>query len=312
MGEWSKKVGDVGEEIAGVFLQMIGWGAAQRGVAFPCFRPEVHNKSGDGRGTHGVDYLTARRSPLVDSLGQNLLISVKFSSEPYPRSPNRIFKKHFTDLAHTLECFKNSEARSRLLQTVRGVTRTQDIGVLLWINNDRKEDGDVINQASRAILPDTLDHEAIYAMDNRRAQFVFNSVHYARGIGSGHDVAFFYPDTGKNVNPQTKETHGTFLPVEYINSSVLAFRIADKSSAERILLLSTIESFSEAGLKRLMGLAQSISLDLCSKVILAFPDFDKLNHSNMVQSAKSCFSNATFVAATEVHCYEDDFRTTNT
>jgi len=74
MGEWSKKVGEVGEEIAGVFLQMIGWGMAQHGVALPCLRPETHNKAGDGRGTHGVDFLTARQSPLVDGLGQNLLI----------------------------------------------------------------------------------------------------------------------------------------------------------------------------------------------------------------------------------------------
>jgi hypothetical protein len=312
MGEWSKKVGEVGEEIAGIFLQTIGWGAAQHGVAFTCHRPEAHDKSADGRGTHGIDYLVARRSPLVDGVGQNLVVSVKFSSDPYPRSPNPKFKEHFTDLAHTLECFKNSDERNRLLQSVRGVTRTQDVGVLLWIHNDRKGNNDVISQASKAILPYTLTYEAIYLVDNRRAQFVFNSVHYARSIGDGSDVTFFYPDTGKNVNPTTKETHGTFLPVEHINSSVLAFRIADHSSSERTLLLSTIESFSEVGLKRLMGLAQSISQDWCSRVILAFPDFDKLHHGNIVQSAKGCFSNATFTNGAEVHCYEDDFRTTNT
>ena len=59
MGEWSKKVGEVGEEIAGVFLQTIGWDTAQHGVALPCLRPETHNKAGDGRGTHGVDFLAA-------------------------------------------------------------------------------------------------------------------------------------------------------------------------------------------------------------------------------------------------------------
>jgi len=312
MGEWSKKVGEVGESIASVFLETVGWGAAQHGVALSCLRSEAHNKSADGRGTHGIDYLLARRSPLVDGVGQNLVISVKFSSEPYPRNPNAKFKEHFTDLAHTLECFKHSDARNRLLQTVRGVTRTQDVGILLWINNDRQGSDDIISHASKAILPDTLSYEAIYVVDNRRAQFVFNSVHYARKVGNGRDVAFFYPDTGKNVNPMTKETHGTFLPVEHINSSVLVFRLADKSSSERTLLLSTIEPFSEVGLKRLMGLGQSISQDWCSRVILAFPDFDKLHHGNMVQSAKGCFSNATFANGTEIHCYEDDFRITNT
>jgi hypothetical protein len=309
MGEWSKKVGEVGEDVAALFLQMIGCGAAQHGVPLPCVRAEAHGKAGDGRGTHGVDFLTARRSPLSDGVGQNLLVSVKFSADPYPRNPTRVFKAHFTDLAHTLECFKNSEVRSKLLQTVRGVTRTQDVGVLLWINNDRQGNGDVISQVERVNLPDTLNFESIYVVDNKRAGFVFNSVHFAKGLANGSGVAFFYPDTEKNVNPVTKETHGPFLPVEYINSSVLAFRIADETSTERTLLLSTVESFSEGGLKRLMGLAQSISQDWCSKVVLAFPDYDKLSHGNMVQSAKGCFSNASFVDRVEVRCYEEDFRT---
>lgn len=312
MGEWSKKVGEHGENIASLFLQTIGWGVPQHGVALPCLHPEGHKKSPDSRGTHGVDYLTARRSPLVDGVGQNLLVSVKFSSDPYPKSnPNRIFKEHFTDLAHTLECFKNSSERSHLVQTMKGVTRTQDVGVLFWINNDRAGNNDMISQANRAILPDTLSYEVIYLVDNRRAQFVFDSVHYANIVGQGQDVAFFYHATGKNLNPVTKETYGTFLPVEYINSSVLAFRIADKSSARSTLLISTLESFSEAGLKRLMGLAQSISQGWCSKVVLAFPDYDRLNHENIVLSAKSCFSDPMFAQGVEVHSYESDFRTMN-
>src|ERR1035441_9460251 len=205
MGEWSKKVGEAGEDIAGLFLQTVGWGAAQHGVPVPCVRPEVHRKAADGRGTHGIAFLTAHKSPLVHGVGQNLLVSVKFSAEPYPRSPTRRFKDHFTDLAHTLECFKNSEVRRGLLQTVRGVSKTQDIGVLLWISNDREGPGDVISQVDRAILPDTLNYESVFVVDNRRAQFVFDSVHHARGLADGCDVAFFYPATGKNVNPVTKE-----------------------------------------------------------------------------------------------------------
>ncbi len=309
MGEWSKKVGEVGEEVAGLFLNMIGWGAAQHGVPITCLRPEEHEKAGGGRGTHGVDYLLARQSPLVDGVGQNLLVSVKYSAEAYPKNPIRIFKDHFTDLAQTLECFKNSEARSALLATVRGVSRTQDLGVLLWMNNDRAGTGDVIKQLERVILPDTLSYDGIFVVDNKRAQFVFNSVHHAKTLANGSEMAFFfYPNTGKNINPTTKETHGYYLPVEYINSTVLAFRITDKSSTQHTLLLCTSESFSEGGLKRLMGLSNSISLNWCSRVVLAFPDYDRLTHGNMVQLAKGCFSNAAFANGVEVHSYDGDFR----
>jgi hypothetical protein len=308
MGEWSKKVGEVGEGIAADLLRMIGWGAAQHGVEMPCVRPDAHKTSDAGRKTHGIDYLFAYPSPLVDGVGQNLLVSVKFSSQPYPGAPMRVFKEHFTDLAHTLECFKNSEARRDISRTVKGATRTQDIGVLLWINNDRQGNGDVIGMLQKAYLPDTLNYDAIYLVDNKRAQFIFDSVNFAMRIADGCDVAFFYADTGKNVYPLSKTNHGPLLPVEYINSSVLALRLADKLSPRRILALSTLEVFSEAALKRLLGLAQSLSQDWCSKVILAFPDYDSLNHSNAVQAAKGCFPSGGFVESIQVHCYDDDFR----
>lgn len=307
MGEWSKKVGEKGEEIAGEFLRMIGWGAAQDGVKLPCVKPEQHKRTDSDRTTHGIDYLFAYRSPLLDGVGLNLVVSVKFSADPYPKTPTTIFKQHFTDLAQTLECFKNSEARREISHAVKGVTKTQDIGVLLWINNDRGN-GDVIGQLHRVVLPDTLNYEAIYLVDNKRAQFVFDTVNFARQVANGCDVTFFYADTGKNVNPLCKMNHGPLLPVEYINSSVLALRVADEASRKRVLILSTLEAFSETGLKRLLGLAQSLSQDWCSKVILAFPDYDTLNHNNTVQAAKGCFSNGSAFADIEVHCYDDDYR----
>jgi hypothetical protein len=310
MGEWSKKVGEAGEGIASEFLRMIGWGAAQHGVELPCVRSEAHKVSDSGRRTHGIDYLFPYRSPLVDGIGQNLVVSVKFSVEPYhKKNPRKVFFEHFTDLAHTLECFKNSEARRELSKTVPGVSRTQDIGVLLWINNDKQGNGDVIGLLHKVNLPETLIYEAIYVVDNKRAQFVFDSVNFARHIANGCDVTFFYADTGKNVNPLSKVNHGLLLPVEYVNSSVLALRLADKASPKRVLLLSTLETFSEDGLKRLLGLAQSLSQDWCSKVILAFPDYDPLNHSNVVQTAKACFPSGNFVDGIEVDCYDEDFRT---
>src|SRR5258706_408240 len=111
MGEWSKKVGEVGEDIAAEFMRMIGWGNAQHGVPIPCVRPEAHQVTEHGRRTHGIDYLIGYKSPLLDAVGQNLVVSVKFSAEPYPQNPTRVFKEHMIDLAHTVECFKNSQAR---------------------------------------------------------------------------------------------------------------------------------------------------------------------------------------------------------
>jgi hypothetical protein len=82
MGEWSKKVVELGEEIAAEFLRLIGWTSAQKGVALPCIRPEPHKVNNGERRTHGIDYLLAHASPLVDGVAQNLVVSVKYSATP--------------------------------------------------------------------------------------------------------------------------------------------------------------------------------------------------------------------------------------
>jgi hypothetical protein len=308
MGKWSKKVGERGEEIAADFLHMIGWESLQSGIQLPCVKPEQHRRTDSDRTTHGIDYLFTYTSPLSDGVGLNVVVSVKFSAEPYPRTPITVFKQHFTDLARTLECFKNSEARRASSQVIKGVAKTQDVGVLLWINNDREGSSDVISQVNRVVLPDTLRYEAIYVVDNRRAQFVFDTMSFAKQLANGCGVTWFYADTGKNVNPLSKIKHGSLLPVEYVNSSVLALRVADETSRNRTLILSTLEDFSESGLKRLLGLTQNLSQDWCSKVIVAFPDYDVLRHGNAVQAARGYFLNGTALSNVEVRCYDDDYR----
>ena len=156
MGEWSKKVGETGEAVAGEFLRLIGWGAAQQGVELPCSRPEAHKNSEAGRRTHGIDYLLPCKSPLSDAAGQNLVVSVKYSDEGYPANPKTLFKAHFTDLAHTLECFKNSEVRRNAAQAVKGVTRGQDIARIFHKGVEQKGGRGVRKLENTELYDDTL------------------------------------------------------------------------------------------------------------------------------------------------------------
>jgi hypothetical protein len=308
MGEWSKKVGEAGEAVAKDFLRLIGWGAAQHGVPLPCARGEAHKNGQNERKTHGVDYFLACKSPLGSGIGHNLVVSVKYSAEAYPANPKAIFKDHFRDLAHTLECFKLSEVRRTATHGVRGVTVGRDIGVLLWINNDRRSEADVVGRVSNVALSDTLKFEAIFLVDNKRAGFIYDSVEYARQLEKGCEVTFFYHETGASFNPELKLNDGRLMPVEYINSSVLALKIASNSSPQRILMLSTLEAFSQPAVKRLLGLAQHLSQGWCSRIVLAFPDYTELEHENLVQEAKACFSDIKFTSAVDVGCYDRDFR----
>jgi hypothetical protein len=89
---------------------------------------------------------------------------------------------------------------------------------------------------------------------------------------------------------------------------VLALKIVDTVSPKRILMLTTLDAFSDGGVKRLLGLAQHLSQGWCSRVMLGFHDYNALEHENIVQAAKGCFSDAKFAEGAEVHCYDQDFR----
>lgn len=303
MGEWSKKVGEHGEKVVKEFFDLIGWSSSQEGIEMPCMRQEKH----EGK-THGLDRLFSYLSPLEDGVLNSIVTSVKYTSDPYPSSPNSKFKSHFFDLAKTLECFKNSEVRRRAVQNFTGVESARNIGVLFWLSNCQEQDRDILKEVANCKGLDAHAYETIYLVDNKRISFIYDSICSLRNGFSSKSVEFFYPSTGKNVNPLTKNPSGSILPVEYINSSVLLFKVVGDSNQSKTLVISSIDSFTASSLKRLIGLAHEISQDWTSSILILFPDYDHLNHQNEVSDAKSGFTNQSFVNSVKIASLNTDFR----
>lgn len=146
MGEWSKSIGEHGEDIVLSFLKFIGWRAAVKGVDVNCIRPVEHQVSSSERSAHGIDYVYTGRSPLEDGVLKHLCISSKFSSQSYPRSPASAFKDHFTNLATAIECFKRSAEKKQLNIGYTGISAEVVSGVLFWINDKDAQDHDVVTE----------------------------------------------------------------------------------------------------------------------------------------------------------------------
>lgn len=303
MGEWSKKVGEHGENVVKEFFDLIGWSSSQDGLEMPCLREERH----DGK-THGIDRLFAYLSSLEDGVLNNIVTSVKYTAKGYPSSPNTLFKSHFFDLAKTLECFKNSEIRRTAIKNFSGVDSTKDIGVLFWLSNPKEQDRDILTEVANCKGLDAFAYETIYVVDNKRISFIFDSIQGVKAAFTGRSVEFFYPSTGKNNNPLTRNSSGLVLPVEYINSSVLLFKVVDGNNQSKTLVISSIDNFDSSNLRRLIGLAHEISQDWNSSTLILFPDYDQLHHKNEVNDAKSGFANQSFVSSVKVASFNADFR----
>ena len=289
MGEWSQKVGAAGESLVQEFLQLIGWGSAQRGVTLPCARPEKHQISNAERGTHGIDFLFTYKSPLMDEVLQNVLASVKFTSKPYPRNPTSKFKEHFMDITATLECFRNSERRRETMSNRTSIRDVHDSGILFWLSNARGSYDDMISRLQTCHLPDDNAFGLVHVVDTQQIAFVYDSVIFAQRRFPNATLEFYYHDTGKNMNPLTNAKSGPILPVEYIKSPVLAFRVEPLGLPQATLMLYLNDSFGEDALRRMIGLARSLSGSWASYIYVCFPDYNALAHSNSVQAVKAGF-----------------------
>jgi hypothetical protein len=310
MGEWSRRIGEVGEEIVGEFLDLIGWGDSQRNLTLTCMKGHRHGSSERPRRTHGIDYLFSYESQLSNRTLDNLVISVKYTLDPYPANPSAKFKEHFLDLAKTMECFKGSEIRQSSNNQFSGVDYSREIGVLFWLSNDASDTSDITPKIASVRSLDSYNYDSIYVVDNKRVSFIYDTIKYLSINRPGSEIEFFYPKTGKNYNPVNKEFSGKILPVEFINSGVLPLKLKNKDDRKTFVVAVT-DDFQRDHLKRLMGLSYEITSDFTNDTLILFPNFDRIRHENQVSEAKSSFRDKRFTENVRVSSYRTDFRNTN-
>lgn len=303
MGEWSKKIGEYGEDVVEKFLSIIGWDNPAKGVQIECLKQngEHLNEEGNIVHTHGIDFLYSYMNPLVDGQLNNIVVSSKFKTKKYPNSPTKEFKWFISDLINQVECYSISPLKYESLADYR-CNSVNDIGVLFWLNNQADSDDDLISKVASARLDVILD-KTIYIVDNKRAAFILEVLRYLKSRNE-YNYSFYYPSTGRNINPTSRNNTGTILPVEFLNSSVLPVKMINvNNSNETCFMLATIDNFDKDTFMRLMGLAKDISTNLSGHIVIGFPDYDSLNHELIASQAKHGFNDVDFTRSISVINY---------
>lgn len=286
MGELSKKIGEYGEEVAKELLADIGWTQLQKGIELPNLFVDLYPKK-----TYGIDYLMSYECPLTDNTVKNILVSVKYHKDKYPDDFKSKAKSHLIELSEMLQSFSYSEEKSAANDQLGG-SIIEDIGVLIWLcHKDSTIDIRQELLSMRIDLP--FERTKIVIVDNIQADFLFSSIGFIKSVFSLSTFEFYYPNTGQNINPITKTNSGTLLPLEFISSPILVFKVTEGKTIT--LSLTSSEPFNKSNLRRIIGLMQDISTDLSNQILLAFPDYDDLEHSNLAIAVKNEFSNKGFV-----------------
>lgn len=300
MGEWSKKIGEYGENVAERFFSIIGWNDLSKGFDIPCLNENHKNSEGNKRQTHGVDFAYSYMSPLVSGQLNSVLISAKYKTSKYPNSPTQKFKEYVNDLVIALECYDNSEMKTNTISGFQS-SSINDIGILIWLNNNPDSDDDLISSVSNTRILDTHTNKSIFILDNRRVIFILEVMKYVKTMCDKYHYSFYYQNTGRNINPISRKNDGDILPVEFLNSSILPIKLINRNNdKEKCLIIATIDNFEEEDLMRLIGLSYDISTDLVGEVIVAFPDFDEIKHDLIVSQTKQKFQTRGFTKNVKV------------
>lgn len=276
MGEWSKKVGDKGEEIVNYFFkEVLGYSTVLSNESIDCINGKKHKVRKSDKRTHGIDALISRRSPLEDNLLDIAIISSKFTSKIYPNSPKGQFKEFVTDLAHTIECFRFSKLYSEINQKFSNIDRTDITGILVWASNKSSQNETIIPKVANSLLDNDLVFDKIILVDNNRITFFVETVLNIKERFGEESVSFVYHNTNLNNAGLPAFSYGEFLPINYIFSDLIPIRVEKDNDVDFILFSK--DDFSEESFLRLLSFAKSFDhLDSAHRMIFSFPEFNEL------------------------------------
>lgn len=301
MGEFSKRIGEIGEEIVVEFLALIGWQKPVRNFDIPSIDPERHEKK-----THGIDGYFHYKSPMIARTLENILISVKYSNDKYPNAPIEKFKEHYKDLAMAIESFKKSDLRATTINNHSDFETTFDRGIIFWLNNVDDDSQDILQKLFKIDAPKDFNHDGIFLVDNKKIEFIFYSIEFAKRKYLNKQIEFTYFNTGFNSDDSAMK-NGSIMPVQYLSSNILPLKVKTDTDKNTLILCSK-EKFEQNELIKLIGLAKNIAGNFQSNTIIAFPDYNRLQHEQIVNSAMQTFEETSFISALIVENYNSNFR----
>lgn len=313
MGEWSKKIGEQGENIVEYFFEnIIGYKNIYRsGLSIKCSYNDEHKRErakGD-RNTHGVDGLVSYNCPLVDELLEIGIVSSKFTNDKYPNNPKVTFKEYFIELAYTIRCFKNSEVYKEINSSATNVSDTTTTGLLFWLsNNDESIGQDLITEISNTTIRESgLIYDKIIVVDNARMEFLCNLIVNVKNVFGEQNVDFIYPKTGMNNISSQKKSFGKKMPLQFISSNIIPIRIVKGSDV--YLLIGSRDNFNEEDLRMIIGLSKEFNhLEATTKTIITFPDYNKMKHTDTVKKVLGQSASENYISQISVSKDDFDFR----
>jgi hypothetical protein len=173
--------------------------------------------------------------------------------------------------------------------------------LLLWFHGNSESNPNLVSEIENVRFADDFSvTRPIFVIDRRRMLFIDKSINYVKSKNYNSKIDFFYQNTGNNLSAGEKATNDDFLPVQMLVSGSIVFRIQGEHEGDISICLCCDESFSKDALQKIIGLAQNLTLNIASKVLICFPDYQPEKHGGVAEDVKMLFENRNFANTVDV------------
>lgn len=267
---------DIETVITDHILKLIGWSSLSKNETVTIYNERLGTDE-----SFSVDFWGDYESPLKDKQKDIIYIKSNIEAEYHVDCADKI--KYNT--------FCVDSVRNNLIE--RGRIKTDDCtehSVQFVLSLKDSEQGQANSELNTSYRSKSLNKDLIYyAVDNRRADFLISSIITARKYRADLITKFLYPITEDNLQIDKIGKRGTYLPPQYLTSSILPII---KESDEKIsVLLFCSDSYRKDRLRKIIWLLIRLTSGLATEYKIYFPDFNSQYNNEVAEVLRSYNNN---------------------
>jgi len=265
---------DVKTTIMGNVLKLFGWKNMNNNE-----KQLLYNERLGKDICYSIDYWADYESPLKDKCKDVLYISSSITD--YSKNIQMEIKDRL---------FSFDVIRDKLINQRKIISENSyEYCMNFVLSLDDKDQKQSISNSFNLFDKKILNRNAIYYLiDNNQLDFLVSSIITARNYRNSLPVKFLYPITEDNSDTQKIGKRGTYMPPQFVNSSILPIIKEDQNKISVLLFCS--DEFNREHLKKLIWLSLRITSGLANEYILYFPDYSS-EEQNIVNEVLRSYNN---------------------
>ena len=230
--------------------------------------------------SYSLDYWADYESPLKDNQKDILYINADIDTS-YSDNLQADMKK---------KLYSFDIIRNKLISEDRvGINNSCEYNINFMLSLADSDKGQKIADIADLYKSSLLDKDIIYYLvDNYRLDFLVSSIITATTYRPELPVKYLYPITEDNSEIKKIGRRGTYMPPQFLNSSVLPIIKEDSNKISVLLFCSDI--FSKNNLRKLIWLSLRLTSGLANEYILYFPDYEQ-SKENIVSEVLRSYGN---------------------